>query len=158
METRVMGMQSNEADELARRSFFDRPEAPASLVYESHDSLGKRVTLLSRPGRWIVTHDIGVGIHCRERLQVGLPPLPERETGSDEWNGMVQVGRMNDVRLCIGCFRAFAWVSSGTHQFCKYFNLPPGRVIKRLGNCGGWLRFVVFGKEFALESFDDDVN
>ena len=63
-------MQSNEADESPRRSFLNRPEPSASFVYELLDSFGKRITLLSRRGRWIVTHDIGVRIHHREWLQV----------------------------------------------------------------------------------------
>jgi hypothetical protein len=63
-------MQSNEANELARLSLFDRPEAPAALVDQLHDSLGKRVALLSRPRRRVVAHDLSVRIHRRERGKV----------------------------------------------------------------------------------------
>lgn len=63
-------MQPNEADESTGRSFLDRPKAPAAFVDQSHDSLGKRIALLSRPRRWIVAHDLRVSTHCRERLEV----------------------------------------------------------------------------------------
>lgn len=81
-------MQSNEADELARLSLFDRPEAPTSLVYELRDSLDKCIAFVPGPSRRVIAHDIGIRIHRRERLKVGLTPLSELQAWSDEFSGV----------------------------------------------------------------------
>ncbi len=77
-------MQPDETGELLGLPLFNSPEAPAPFVDELRDSFGKAVALRSGPQRWIIAHDIDIGIDRREWCEVRWSPLSESKAGSEE--------------------------------------------------------------------------
>lgn len=77
-------MQPDETGELLGLPLFNSPEAPAPFFDQLRDPFGKAVALRSGPQRWIIAHDIDIGIDRREWCEVRWSPLSESKAGSEE--------------------------------------------------------------------------
>jgi hypothetical protein len=74
--------QTDVSSEGCDARYFDCPRSVAASLELGEDALADEVIrLLAREHAWVVLHDAGVRVHGRERLEIGVAPLPEEKSG-----------------------------------------------------------------------------
>jgi hypothetical protein len=66
-------------DDFDPAEHLDRPQPPSALIDPVGDVACLRVAALPSVGRGEVAHDLGIGVHRCERLEVLRPPLAQQQ-------------------------------------------------------------------------------
>ena len=78
--------QAHKSNERARVGNFNRPVAPTAFFKFRLPDIDRSIACLARARRGKVFHDLGIGVHCGERLPVRGSPLTQPQARRCEFD------------------------------------------------------------------------